>query len=83
MSAAEIAGRVGGPTYLSGRLLGIDGAAPLGAGDCVASSAERADEHAPTTISAALPKANEIGLTGLRGWWYSSVAAIAESEAAP
>ena len=65
MSAAEMAGRVAGPTYLSGSWLGTDGAAALGAG--VPSSADcDADEHAPIAASVAQLIADEIGLTSLR-----------------
>jgi hypothetical protein len=50
MSAAAMAGRVGGPAYLSGSSLGIAGAAAaLGVAD---TSVDRgADEHAPSTMT--------------------------------
>ena len=50
MSAAAMAGRVGGPTYLSGNSLGIAGAAVATLG--AAASVDRdADEQAPSAMA--------------------------------
>ena len=61
MSAAEIAGRVAGPTYLSGNTLGTTASVTLG----VAASrvAVDVDEHAPMTKAAIAPMMNEERLT--------------------
>src|SRR5688500_16550570 len=68
MSAAEIAGRVCGPTYLSGSWLGTEGATSLGAGACTPLSAVvPPDEQAPTSTIAVQPRANEGSLTSLHG----------------
>ena len=64
MSAAEMAGRVGGPTYLRGSWLGTAVAAPSDDGVGTPSSVVReADAHATSTVSAAQRTANEIALT--------------------
>jgi len=49
MSAAPMAGRVGGPTYLSGNSLGTAGAAAA-LGDAPPSVDRDADEHAVNTM---------------------------------
>jgi len=69
MSAAEIADRVAGPTYLRGSWLGTAAAPVLGAGACVPSSvATDAEEHATsdvTAVTVAQRRADERDLTGL------------------
>ena len=52
MSAATIAGRVAGPVYLSGSMLGTAAAAALGAG--ASRVAVDAEEHAPRSDVAAV-----------------------------
>ena len=50
MSAAAMAGRVGGPTYFNGSSSGIAGAA-ASLGVAAASVERDADEHAPSTVT--------------------------------